>query len=162
MATHSFPDIHRVQSTHNALVRVDISMRRFTNQFNQAQFKLDSAVMTGMIPFMPMVTGTFINNTKARSAAIAGSGYVYAAAPPYGRFLYEGKTMVGETSGSAWAKYGERKVLVSQYAGKTAAQEQLTYNKTAHPLVTDHWFEAAKERFGKSWVALAKKEAGGG
>ena len=162
MGTFRFPDIHRVQYGRDVTVEVDISMQRFTNQFNRAQFALDSAVMTGMIPYMPMVTGTFINNTKARSASIAGSGYVYAAAPPYGRFLYEGKTMVGESTGSTWARHGEKKVLVSQYAGKTAAKEQLTYNRNAHPLATDHWFEAAKARFGKSWIKLAKKEAGGG
>lgn len=162
MGIHKFPDIHQVKYSRNGIVQVDISMRRFTAQFDKAQFMLDSAVMTGMIPYMPMITGTFINNTKARSASIAGTGYVYAAAPPYGRFLYEGKTMVGETTGSAWARHGERKVLVSQYSGKTAAKEQLEYNKSKHPHATDHWFEAAKMRYGKNWVKLAKEVAGGG
>ncbi len=63
---------------------------------------------------MPMQTGQFINVTKAMSAAVAGTGKVVAAAPPMGRFLYEGRTMVDEKTGSPWARKGARKVLVSQ------------------------------------------------
>ena len=162
MIMFEFNDIHVLKNSNNIMIKADVSMRRFTGQFSKAQFDLDSAVMTGMIPYMPMVTSTFIDETKAMSAAIAGTGYVYAAAPPYGRFLYEGKTMVGESSGSTWAKLGEQKVLVSKYAGKTAASEELTYNKSAHPKVTDHWFDAAKAKHGKSWARLVKKTAGGG
>ena len=70
--------------------------------------------------------------------------------------------MVGEMTGSPWAMLGEKKVLVSQYAGKTAASENLTYNKSAHPQATDHWFDMAKVSHGASWIRLAKKTAGGG
>ena len=157
-----FNDIHVLRNSNNVFIKADISMQRFGRQFDKAQYALDSAVMTDMIPYMPMVTGTFINETKAMSAAIAGTGYVYAAAPPYGRFLYEGKTMVGESTGSAWANIGEKKVLVSKYQGKTNAKEYLTYNKSAHPNVTDHWFDAAKRQHGKSWGRMVKKIAGGG
>ena len=162
MKIHNFADIHTIKSDGDVTLKLDISMDRFSNQYNKAQYYLDSMVMTHMIPFMPMVTGTFINQTKAMSASIAGTGYVVAAAPPYGRFLYEGKNMVGESTGSAWAMRGEKKVPVSQYSGNTAAKEFLEYNKTAHPSVTDHWYEAAKRQHIKTWTRVVKRMAGGG
>lgn len=158
MKDSNFPRIH-VRAEYYVL---DIDPERFERQFGRAQFKLDSMVMTHMVPFMPMITSTFINNTMARSAAIAGTGYVYAAAPPYGRFLYEGKTMVSPTTGSTYAQKGEQKVLVSQYSGKTAAKENLEYTKTFHSKVTSHWFDAAKKLYGRNWIKTAKKIAGGG
>lgn len=155
---HKFPDIH--QKTPEYIF--DLDMVRFDRQFDKAQFKLDSMIMTHMIPFMPMVTGNFINLTKARSASVAGTGYVYAAAPPYGRFLYMGKVMVSPSTGSTWAKKDEEKVLVSQYGGKTRAKENLTYTKTFHPEVSARWFETAKTRYGHSWARITKRIAGGG
>jgi hypothetical protein len=109
-----------------------------------------------------MITGSFINTTRAASAAIQGSGEVYAAYGPQGRFLYEGKTMVSPSTGSTYAKKGEKKVLVSQYGGKTRAKELLTYTKQAHPKAQSHWFDAAKEKDGKTWIKNVKETAGGG
>lgn len=143
-------------------IRVKLDMHRFEEQFRQAQYQLDGAVMNGMVPFMPMITGSFINTTRAASAAIQGSGEVYAAYGPQGRFLYEGKTMVSPSTGSTYAKKGEKKVLVSQYGGKTRAKELLTYTKQAHPKAQSHWFDAAKKKDGKKWVRGAKETAGGG
>ena len=88
--------------------------------------------------------------TKAMSAAIAGSGTVYAAAPPFGRFLYEGKVMVDEQTGSPWARKGARKIVTDK---------DLTY---LNPKATPHWFETAKENHGESWVKAVKNIAGGG
>ena len=78
---------------------LEIDLSRFEKQYQDAQYALDSMVMTSMQPYMPHQTGTFINVTKAQSAALAGSGRVVAAAPPMGRFLYEGKKMVDEKTG---------------------------------------------------------------
>lgn len=139
-----------------------IDLGRFEGQYSRAQYELDSMIMTSMIPYMPMQNGTFINVTRGMSAAIAGSGKVVAAAPPMGRFLYEGKTMVDEMTGSPVARYGAKKVLVSQFAGKTKAKPELQYSRHAHPDVTDHWFDAAKREDGKKWIAKTKKLAGGG
>ena len=154
-------DIHRVKGFENIVATLDLKMGRFTRQYGKAQFLLDSEIMTDMVPYMPMVTSTFINTTKAMSAAIAGTGYVYAAAPPYGRFLYEGKTMVSPTTGSPWAELGEKKVLVSQYAGVTNAREDLTYNREFHLKAQAKWFDVTKANHGKTWVRNAKKLAGG-
>lgn len=141
---------------------MELDLGRFEGQYSKAQFALDSAVMTSMVPFMPKETNSFINVTRAMSAAIAGSGKVIAAAPPMGRFLYEGKTMVDIDTGSPWARKGAKKVLVSQYGGKTKAKENLVFSKSAHPKAQDHWFDAAKERDGDKWVRKVKKIAGGG
>ena len=162
MGVFKFPDLHMDKSSAEVHYTLDLDMKRFEGQYDKAQYKLDSQIMTDMIPYMPKVTGTFINRTVAMSASVAGSGYVYAAAPPYGRFLYAGKTMVSPSTGSTWAKYGEQKVLVSQYGGKTNAKENLTYTTTFHPDVQAEWFKAAKKAHGKNWVELAKQVAGGG
>lgn len=158
----NFGKVHTTVDDGTTRATLDLDMERFNKQFGMAQFLLDSMVMTDMIPYMPMVTNTFINLTKARSAAIAGSGYVYAAAPPYGRFLYKGKVMVSPSTGSTYAKYGEQKVLVSQYRGKTRAKEDIVFTNTFHPKVTKEWFEMAKTRQGKKWAKAAKMMAGGG
>lgn len=135
-----------------------LDLTRFGSQISQAQYELDSMVMTDMVPYMPMQTGQFINITRSMSQAIAGTGKVVAAAPPFGRFLYEGNTMVDELTGSPWARKGARKVLVSQYSGKTNAQPKLTYANGRQ----SHWFEEAKKQHGKQWIAKTKETAGGG
>lgn len=145
----------------NYEVNMYIDLDRFEKQFQRAQYELDSTIMTDMESFMPKQDGTFINVTKAMSAAIAGSGKVVAAAPPFGRFLYYGKNMVDIETGSPWARPGAKKVLVSQFGGKTNAKENLDLsrgNSNAQP----EWFEVAKKYHGKVWVRKAKKTAGGG
>lgn len=138
-----------------------LDLSRFGPKISKAQYELDEMVMDSMIPFMPKQTGTFINVTKAMSSSYAGTGKVIAAAPPIGRFLYEGKTMVDEVTGSPWARRGARKVLVSQYAGKTNARENLSFAQSTNPNATDHWFDAAKKRDIPQWVKKVKKTAGG-
>lgn len=131
------------------VVDIKVDMSRIEDNFNKAQYDLDSAIMTSMEPFMPMQSGQFISVTKEMSAAVAGTGQVVAAAPPSGRFLYEGQAMVGVKSRSAWAKKGEKK----ETTGKT-----LTYARGR----TSKWFDKAKAKDGDNWVRLVKKTAGGG
>lgn len=131
-------------------VEMRINLSRFERQYEDAQFALDNMVMTSMQPYMPHRTGTFINVTKAMSAAIAGSGTVVAAAAPMGRFLYEGKVMVDPETNSPWARPGAKKVVTDR---------ELKYS---NPKATPHWFDTAKENHGKSWVREVKKIAGGG
>lgn len=141
---------------------MEISLKRFEEQFEKAQYFLDSQVMADMVPYMPMQTRSFINLTRARSAAIAGSGRVVAAAPPYGRFLYMGKVMVDENTGSTWARKDAKKVLVSQYTGKTNAKEDIDFSKSANARAQAEWFTVAKTRHGKEWIRDTKAIAGGG
>lgn len=154
--------LHRFRYTRSAdgssfEIGMMLDLDRFAEQFSRAQFELDTMVMTDMVPYMPMETGQFIAVTRAMSAAVAGTGKVVAAAPPMGRFLYEGKTMVDEKTGSPWARKGAKKVLVSQYGGKTNARPNLTY---AHGR-RSHWFEEAKKEKLNQWVAKTKQTAGG-
>ena len=143
-------------------LRVKLSLSRFDDQYKKAQYQLDGDVMNSMVPFMPMISESFINTTRAASAAVQGSGQVYAAYGPQGCYLYEGKVMVDEVTGSPFARKGAKKVLVSQYAGKTAAKENIEYTHQAHPKAQDHWFDAAKAADGKKWVRRVKATAGGG
>lgn len=146
----------------DADIKVQLNLSRFDKQFQRAQYELDGNVMNSMVPFMPMISGDFVDITRAASAVIQGIGKVYAAYGPAGLFLYRGKVMVSPVTGSTWAKKGEKKVLVSQYSGKTKAKEDLQYTKTAHPKAQAKWFDAAKQADGKSWIKQAKKTAGGG
>ena len=131
-------------------IRVDISLDRFSKQFQDAQYWLDGQVMNDMVPFMPHRGGLFINNTRMQSASVQGTGKVYAAYCPQGRFLYEGKVMVDPETGSPWARPGAKKVVTDR---------DLTYS---NPNATPHWFDTAKEKYGDTWVKEVKKIAGGG
>lgn len=146
MAKTSFKNI----KIKNKDMKIDVDMSRFEQQFQEAQYKLDSMVMTDMIPYMPRVTGTFINLTKARSASIAGSGEVVAAAPPYGRFLYNGKVMVDPVTGSPYARKGAKKKVTNKDI------------KYTNPKATPRWFETAKQKHGDDWIKQIKRIAGGG
>ena len=139
----------------------ELPMGELNRKLPTAQYMLDSQVMADMVPFMPLRTGNFIQRTTAESAAMAGTGYVCAAAAPFGRFLYEGKTMVDPVTGSPWARRGAAKVLVSNYKGKTNAREYLTYLKSANPNAQSQWFEAAKNRHGKEWRRMVGEILGG-
>ena len=98
----------------DSTIELDVDLSRVEKQYEKAQYTLDSMVMTSMEPYMPKRTGVFVNVTKAMSAAIAGSGTVIAAAPPFGRFLYEGKVMVDEVTGSPWARPGAKKIVTDK------------------------------------------------
>ena len=137
-------------SIKSAGIDIKLDMSRVEDNYNKAQYALDSAVMTSMVPFMPMQDGKFINKTKIESASIAGTGEVVAAAGPEGRFLYEGKVMIGERSRSPWAEKGEKKVVT---------ERKLRYSREG---AQSKWFDAAKKKDCDSWVNTVKNIAGGG
>lgn len=132
----------------SAKMSVSYTLPDIGKRMQKAQFALDSQVMADMTDYMPMQTGTFINTTRARSMALAGTGEVIAASPPMGRFLYYGKVMVGEASGRVWALPGERKVVTDR---------DLILNRGAHPSAQAQWFEVAKQQHIGEWVALVGK-----
>lgn len=134
-------------------IRMHIDNKRFVKQYSEAQKKLDSIVMTHMIPFMPMQTATFIKVTEAMSNALAGTGTVVAAAPPFGRYLYYGKLMVDKKTKSAYARPGKEKILTGK---------ELDFSKGNNQNAVPFWFEEAKRIYLKNWIDVAKKEAGGG
>lgn len=132
-------------------IRVELSLERINNNLNKAQFDLDNDVMNSMKSYMPINTGNFIQRTQAENVSLAGSGQVVAGASPFGRFLYMGKVMVGERTGSPWAQEGEKKVVTDQNLNLTRGNPQAT------PL----WFDTAKQADGEKWIAKVKKTVGG-
>lgn len=130
-------------------IKVNVNLSRFSKQYQEAQFWLDSQIMTDMVPHMPHQTNAFINVTRAQSASLAGSGRVIAAAPPAGRFLYEGKVMIDPVTKSPWARPGAKKIVTDK---------DLTYS---NPNAVPHWFDKAKKENLKSWVDGTKRKAGG-
>ena len=160
--TKHFPSFSIV----NGDVQIKVDLSRFERQFREAQYALDSAIMTSMEPFMPKQTGNFIDRTKMISASLAGSGIVCAAAPPMGRFLYEGKVMVdSETGRGAFPIENSPGEIIFRFrkgAKLVATDKALNYFKGENPAVTDHWFEPAKKKDLKEWVKTTKRIAGGG
>ncbi len=131
-------------------IKINVRLERFDKQFHQAQFELDSRVMTDMNSYMPKNTGSFINVTKQQSDALAGTGIVVAGTAPMGRFLYGGKVMIDPVTQSPWARL---------YAEKILTEKDLTFS---NPNAKAKWFEVAKKKHGKEWVGIVKKTAGGG
>lgn len=146
--TFHFPSFSMVAGD----ITVNISLNRFEKQFQEAQNWLDGQVFTDMEKYMPFRDGNMRNVSAIMSRSMQGSGQVIAGAPPYGRFLYEGKVMVDPVTGSPWARAGAKKVVTDR---------DLVFDKIVHPRATDHWFDAAKEQYVKSWAKGVKKRAGG-
>lgn len=146
--TFHFPSFSMVAGD----ITVNISLNRFEKQFQEAQNWLDGQVFTDMEKYMPFRDGNMRNVSAIMSRSMQGTGRVIAGAPPYGRFLYEGKAMVDPVTGSPWARAGAKKVVTDR---------DLVFDKIAHPRATDHWFDAAKEQYVKSWAKGVKKRAGG-
>lgn len=121
-------------------VKVDIDFGKVSDRIGQAQLWLDNQIMTDMVPLMPHQTGTLVNLTRARSAAVAGAGMVYAATGPYGRFQYMGKVMVDPVTNSPWARKDAKKVLTDK---------GLTYS---NPEAVPRWFDEAKKLHGQEWT----------
>ena len=146
-------------------IDANIDLGRIERNIEKAQFALDSQIMTDMLPYMPMQTGTFQNVTRAMSAAIAGSGKVVAAAPPMGRYLYMGKVMVDSETGKGPMRIevspGEYIFRFRKGAKLVATDRDLKFSKAANPKAQKQWFDAAKRAHGKEWIKEVKKIAGG-
>ena len=130
-------------------VKVNIDFGKVSDRINQAQYWLDNQIMTDMVPMMPHQTGTFVNLTRARSASVTGTGMVYAAAGPYGRFQYMGKVMVDPTTNSPWARKDAKKILIDK---------NLTYS---NPQAVPRWFDEAKKLHGQEWIQGVSDIIGG-
>ncbi|ANU74435.1 MULTISPECIES: minor capsid protein [Blautia] len=138
MARKHFKDF----SVEKMNVKIKLDMSGLDEAIQRAQYALDGAIMHSMIPFMPKVSGNFIERTVAKSASVQGTGIVYAGVGPEGRFLYEGKVMVDPVTGSTYARPGAKKIVT---------ERELNYNKLANPDVQKEWFLAAKRKDMKEW-----------
>ena len=124
-------------------VTIHIDMKRANGNLARAQMWLEQQVMNDMLPVMPHLTGSLQQRTRAMNTIMLGSGKVWAAAPPYGRFLYGGKVMVDPVTGSPWARKGAKKVLTGR---------DLTFSR---PGAVARWFEAVKPMRISAWKAGA-------
>lgn len=147
-------------------IHIKLNMNRMEKNFQEAQYKLDSMVMTSMVQFMPMDDGNFIQRTTMESAVLAGTGKVVAAAAPFGRYLYEGKVMVDSATGAGPRKIpigpGEYILRFRKGAKLKATDRPLKYSKAEHPKAQARWFEPAKAKDKEKWVKAVKNTAGGG
>lgn len=147
----------------DANLKIDVSLDRIEKNVKKAQFYLDNQVMNSMIPYMPMRTGSFINLTRAKSSAYAGTGRVYAGVSPMGRYLYEGKVMVNIATGKGPRplKDGDGNIIGFRFPKGSKLQpttRPLTYSR---PSATPRWFDTAKAQHKKQWVSGVKKIIGG-
>lgn len=80
---------------------------QWDGRFALAQKAVDSAILRSSDPYMPKETGTLIRSgylgTKIGSGEVVWQG-------PYAHYLYQGVLYVSPTTGSAWAKKGEKKI----------------------------------------------------
>lgn len=137
-------------------IKVDISLDRFSEQFEKAQQWLGDRVLEDCKAKMPFSTGgmqqrSYSGKTQhMRDASKTEDGGKLVVFPgPYARFQYGGLVMVDPVTGSPWSKR----------PGKVLTDRKLTYSS---PTATDHWFDAAKAENGEYWVAGVKRIAGGG
>lgn len=128
-------------------VRIKLDMGGAEKAMHRAQYALDGAIMQSMIPFMPKVSGSFIQRTVAASASVQGTGTVYAGVGPEGRFLYEGKVMIDPITGSTYARPAAKKVLTDR---------ELKFNKLANPDAQKKWFHPAKKKDLNGWIEQAQ------
>ena len=102
---------------------------------------LADQVMKDTDKFVPALTGSLAQRTH-----VEGSTIVYPG--PYARFLYYGKVMIYEPTGSTWAPRYEHKVVTGR---------DLVMHKTMHALATSHWFEVSKAQNLETWLKVAER-----
>ncbi len=104
-----------------------------------AEKKLAIQVMKDTDKYVPALTGSLTQRTHIEESTIVYPG-------PYARFLYYGKVMIYEPTGSTFAPRGEHKVVTDR---------DLVMHKTMHPLAASHWFEVSKAANLSTWLKVA-------
>ena len=94
-----------------------------------------------MFKFIPFETGLTASNIT-----IEDDGIHFKA--PNARFLYYGKLMVSPTTGSPWAKEGEKKYKTNI---------NLKYSKEQHPNACAFWAKVAADLYGDAISKEIKK-----
>lgn len=137
-------------------VKIKLDMDGAEKAMRRAQYALDGAIMQSMIPYMPKVTGNFIERTVAKSASVQGTGIVYAGVGPEGRYLYKGKVMVDAKTGKGPMNIPGVGPRYKKGTKLKATERELDFNKLANPDVQKEWFLPAKKKDLKSWIAQAQ------
>lgn len=130
-----------------------IDMAKFKRNRLKAQYWLDNEVMNDIVPYMPRVTGTFINTTRMKSAAMAGTGEVCIGTAPMGQYLYYGKVMVDSATGKGARpiKLKSGEVIFRHRLGAKLVPtgRNLTWSD---PNTQPRWFEYAAELNKEKWL----------
>lgn len=138
--------------------RVKIDLSDLQKNKKKAQYLLDSQIMHDMTPYMPLVSGVFIQLTRTRSAALAGTGVVCAATTPYGRYLYYGKKMVDSQTGRGPRRMvmpdGEVIYRYRKGATLTATNTPLHYSNAS---ARAEWYKVAKKKHIDEWTDLVEE-----
>lgn len=138
-------------------VKIDLDLAKYNERLKSAQYALDSQIMNDMVPYMPHVTGNFVQRTRAESAALAGTGKVCAAVKPFGRYLYYGKVMVNEETGKGPLKIqNDPGSFILRYKKGTTLVETDRPLKYTNPNTEPEWFEVTKKKNMKDWISLAQ------
>ena len=119
------------------------------SNFADAQAYVDSECIRLMKPYTPMQSGILYKS--ATLGTKIGSGEIHQVAP-YARYQYYGLLMVSKTTGSAYARAGESKILTST---------PLKYSTARHPLAGKLWFERMKADKKQQILRGTQKRAGG-
>ena len=124
-----------------------ILQKRGLEERGRIQKMCDSEVLRQCEPYTPRDTGTLVNSGTLSTDI--GSGQVIWNTP-YARFLYYGVLMVSPSTGSPWAKAGEKKVSTGK---------ELQYHGGG--MRGKMWFQRWKADRGKELIRRLAKEAGG-
>ena len=116
-------------------------------RYSRAQKFVDSEVIRLCDPYTPFESGML--KLSATLGTVVGRGEVIWNSP-YARYLYYGMLMVSPTTGSPWAKRGERKKLTDK---------QLNYNGA--PKRGKLWFERMKTDHKTEILDGARRLVGG-
>lgn len=108
---------------------------------NKVEQALAEQIMKDTDKFVPALTGSLVQRTH-----VEGSTIVYPG--PYARFLYYGKVMIYEPTGSTWAPKDEHKVVTGR---------DLVMHTTMHAQATSHWFEVSKAQNMERWLEVAER-----
>lgn len=100
---------------------------------NETEVWLANEILKDTRPYVPAVSGSFMNRSHVEGAYIVYPG-------PYARYLYYGKVMKGPPTGP-----------------KYATDKDLVYFKKTNPDAQAFWFEASKAQNLKKWVRGASK-----
>lgn len=143
-------------------IKIKLNTSKYNKKLQEAQIKLEMAIAEDIKPYMPMVTGNFIQRTQAYNSAMLGSGRVMIAPAPYGRYLYEGKVMVDASTGK-----GARPIKLKTGETIFRYEKGATLMPTSRPLkytragAKDHWYEEAKRANYDRWLKLVADTVGG-
>ncbi len=139
-------------------LEVHVHMGPTTARLKKAHRNLKVNIMNAMMGFMPIRNGDLIGKTETANTLLLDDERMYAAAGtdangvPYGKFQYEGKVMIGEETGSPFARKNEKKVVTDR---------SLDQQHGGHPYAVPHWFEVAWKKYGKRLIGYAQDDLEG-